>query len=208
MSEWFEFPAEPGGWLRDATIIRCFDAQDKEFFSVDAVTGLRWKIKQEDGKDFYAVDPKCIPACRYEFTGSYLLSKFVEGHRPVLHFQTEGTSDGVGYEPFACDCSPWDPEGKPGVYVSYDEWKSRMGTCHECPLFSHADGVCTADKAFMPMKAVNAWESCPEGRWAVSTDFDREAFVRRQAEDIARATKFADQAEFESEWKERKRARK
>lgn len=208
MNEWFEAPTEPGGWLRESTYIRCFDAEDKEFLNVGSVTGLHWRLKNEDGKVYYAVDPSCIPACRYEFTGAFMLAKFVEGARPVSHFSTEGVSDGTGYVPFACDCSPWDSENKPGVFVSYDEWSARLGTCFKCPLFDHKTAVCTADDSLMSTKAIHAGESCPEERWSVSADFDVETYKLRQEEDISKAVHLADQAEFESEWKGRKRAGK
>lgn len=199
MSEWFEIPGLEPTFIVDSTFARCFDVKGKEFAIVGVQSGLVFLIKQEGEKTFFAVDPKCLPACQYLFQGGIQLKDFIEGKRETLSVHSEGGSDGVGYDPLLVGSNPWDMPDSVELYVPYDEWVQRLDLCRGCKLYNHKNGVCKKDGLFVASRATRGISECPIGVWGVSATFDADEYTRRQAA-AGGGVSLEDQSDFEAEW--------
>lgn len=209
MSEWFEVPGLNTSFVTDDTLARCFDDRGKEFHTVVWGTGLlRFLLKQENDKVFYAVDPACLPQCHYVFDGLIWTGQWVDHAVATVPVHSEGDSDGSGYTPAVIEGSPWEIEGAVEMYVPYAEFTQRLDSCRACKQFDHSKGTCKVDGLRVASRANRSVAECPKGVWGVSETFDEVEYRRRQAaaaESIgATFTELDDQTDFEAEWESRR----
>lgn len=207
----FRFAETPVRWVRDRTVIRCFDDDGHEVATLDGNTGLAWVL---DGED-WAVDESVLPPGRWVFDGVYLLGYGVEERRTaVVHDEGVADNDGSGYAELlarleALTESPWEYPAAPRIYTTWTQRSERLGICRACPLYDHAEGTCTVDDSFMVSKTVDASQECPDGKWAQPDGFDEaEAELRAQRSVVmAPVVGPLEQQEFEAEWEARRAGR-
>jgi hypothetical protein len=207
MSEWFEVPYLNPTFVADETFARCFDSMGKEIAVVGFGTGLRFLIKQIEDKTFFAVDPACLPKCTYVFKGVIWTKDFIDGKRVTIPVESDGSSDGSGFDPVGDGVDPWTASDSAEMYVSVGEWRNRLSACWSCSKYKYSDGTCTVNGRVVSAFAKRAKSECPDGVWAVSASFDEDEYQRRQAAMIERLGPpivSEDQAAFEEEWESRR----
>jgi hypothetical protein len=209
MSEWFEVPSLNTSFVTDVTLARCFDTRGIEFHTVVWGSGLlKFLVKQEDEKVFYAVDPTCLPECHYVFDGEIWTGEWVDHAVVTIPVHSEGDSDGHGFEEPVIEGSPWEMESSVEMYVPYSEWQERLDLCRGCKQYDHKKGICKVDKVLVASRANRSLAECPKGVWGVSDTFDEAEYRRRQAAAAemigATSTEPSDQSDFEAEWEARR----
>ena len=208
----FRMPTEYVRWVRDRTVVRCFDEGGREVAALDGSTGLAWTL---DG-DTWAIDESVLPPGRWVFDGVYLLgSGSGERHTAVVHDEGVADNDGSGYAEVVERLeslveSPWDYTAAPRIFATWRQRQDRLAVCRGCPLFDHASGACTVDDSFMVMKTIDASQECPEGKWGVTDDFDPvEAALRadRSVVMVPVEGPLEGQDAFNAEWEARRAGR-
>ena len=210
MSAWFDFDLS-ANWVRDRTIVRCYDADNKEIAVLDGASGLRWVLEETESGLRATVDDSVLPPGRWVFDGVYLTGG-TDGTplvTHVVHAEGVAVNDGSGYWQLVAELagqpgSPWYYDGAAVWFATYAEREERLAICHECPLYLHGTGECSVDMNFMPSKTINAHESCPEGKWGIPDWWTTEdAQARLAAAAPPSPITPEDQAAFEAEWEAR-----
>ena len=192
-------------WVRDRTVVRCFDADGHEVAALDGDTGLAWVL---DG-DEWSLDESVLPPGPWRFDGIYLFGYGTGGRVPTaVTLDGVADNDGSGYAEVvarleALTESPWDYTAAPRIFARWGQRQDRITTCRACPFFDHAEGACTLDGSFMVTKTIDAAQECPDGRWGVTDDFDAEEAERRSHRSVVMAPTVGPlegQDEFDAEW--------
>lgn len=209
MSTWFK-AAPSMSWVRDRTIVRCYDADGHETAILDGSTGLRWHMDVREDGTYLTVDDSMFPSGPWVFDGVFMTGGN-DGPLVSTAVHTEGVSisDGIDYAQLvdywnADPDSPWDYPGQAVFFTLFAEREERLGVCHACVNYDHLTGVCAVDGNFMPAKTVNAGEVCPVGKWVQPTWWSQEAADARMLA-AAPPTPITpeDQIAFEAEWEAR-----
>lgn len=205
----FRIPTEYVRWVRDRTVIRCFDDDGHEVAALDGSTGLAWTLNGDE----WAVDESVLPPGRWVFDGVYLLGYGAgERHTAVVHDEGVSDSDGTGYAAVlerleAMTESPWEYVAAPRIFATWAQRQERITICRACPLYDHESGACTVDESFMVNKTIDASQECPEGKWGVTDDFDPAEAERRSQRSVVMVPAVGpleDQQQFEAEWEARR----
>jgi len=198
-------------WIRDRTIIRCYDENNKEVATLDGSTGLRWNMTEEEQGYRFSIDETTLPKGKWIFDGVYLTNKWLDGNRTSSYVHLEGYAheDGLDFQKNEEQLlqrldSPWDYEGAFVIFVTYPTWKERLSICRNCINYDHIKGTCEIDNSFMATKSINAAEECPENKWGISENFDAKLAAEKMSTAYTMISPMlVDQKEFEYEWEAR-----
>jgi hypothetical protein len=202
----------PSAWVRDATLIRFF-SEDKEIAVIDGVTGLKWTLLADEPESPWVVDESTWPVADYWIFDATYLAGVGPDDRPIfrsIHEEGAYGGDGEGYAILqaqleARTVSPWDYPGSSTLYAMYPERQARLDICHACELFDHAEGRCTVDESFMPIKTIDGGQVCPDNRWGLAPSWDSELADAKYAAAVVNVPSSStdEQAAFEAEWEAR-----
>jgi hypothetical protein len=196
----------PGSWVRDRTLVRVYDDANKEIAVLDGMTGLTW-VKPGPDAD-WELDTSVFPDGRWVFDGVAVTGDGTTGMIGRQTWHEQGYCSGGDWETLHAELmaetsSPWDYPGAGVVFSTYAERDSRLQVCRACPFYDQLDGTCSQDGAFMPLKTINAGETCPDERWAEAPSWTPDKAAAKLEQAQVGMPNSEEQAAFEAEWEAR-----